>query len=248
MNVCIIGRGRVGTWLEHAFQKYAVYTHIVLLSHKEIDRLQSLPPSDVYFITVPDTFIADIIQRIAKFESKSAVFFHGSGALLSDLFITSGFIHAGSFHPIRSITGPEESVEGTFIAYEGTAAALAEVHRICMLMQCHPIHLQRVDKSRYHLGTVMASNFIGALLSLSMNLLEKEGISKQDAFAVVTSLAQSSLLNITDKGLASGLTGPAVRGDAAIIEKHREVLKDDPKLLSLYDTLTETLKRIAFKE
>jgi hypothetical protein len=38
-------------------------------------------------------------------------------------------------------------------------------------------------------------------------------------------------------------TGPAARNDESTIKKQREMLRDHPQLLSLYDVFTESIKK-----
>lgn len=39
-------------------------------------------------------------------------------------------------------------------------------------------------------------------------------------------------------------TGPAKRGDQVIINRHLEVLKDDSRLLQIYQILTNSIERL----
>ena len=92
-------------------------------------------------------------------------------------------------------------------------------------------------KARYHAGATMASNYLVALASCAVELLESAGLSRDEALAALLPLMHGSLENLSTLGLPAALTGSIARGDARTILSHQRALEDLPEIAEIYESL-----------
>jgi predicted short-subunit dehydrogenase-like oxidoreductase (DUF2520 family) len=88
----------------------------------------------------------------------------------------------------------------------------------------------------------MASNFLVALEAAAERLAATAGIRR----AQLAPLVLASARQWAETGPERALTGPIVRGDAAVVARHREVVAErTPELLELWDALADATRALA---
>jgi hypothetical protein len=95
------------------------------------------------------------------------------------------------------------------------------------------------DRKKLHLAAVVTNNFSNYIFSLT----EKYCVEERVDFKLMIPLLTETVSRMHDRSPAELQTGPAVRNDVSTIEKHRDLLRDYPVLLELYDFFTERIKR-----
>jgi predicted short-subunit dehydrogenase-like oxidoreductase (DUF2520 family) len=109
-----------------------------------------------------------------------------------------------------------------------------------------PLVLQGKDLPLYHAAAVIASNYVVVLADLARALLVDAGVPAERAVPALVPLIKSVVVNLADQGLPGALTGPAVRGDVATIEKHLGALEARaPEVLDVYKRLGREALRLA---
>jgi len=88
-----------------------------------------------------------------------------------------------------------------------------------------------------HLAGVFASNFSNYLYAIAEDLLLKNNIP----FELLLPLIQETALKIQTMAPLEAQTGPAKRGDQSTIQKHFQLLQNEPDLLELYKTFTDNI-------
>ena len=99
-------------------------------------------------------------------------------------------------------------------------------------------HLSSEKRQKLHLAAVMSQNFSNHLIALTQAYLEKEAISFQ------------ALIPLLEEGLGKALhenakeiqSGPARRKDTKTLETHLSLLKEEKRLLPLYEQLSESIR------
>ena len=155
----------------------------------------------------------------------SAIIFHPSGALPA---VRGGF----SLHPLKSLppAGEPSDLEGTLLVFEGNHCDVAE--QIAAKAGARFAEITREAKIRYHAGAVFGSNYIAALLDIAEELIGIEN-ARED----IAALARSAIDNWAAHTDARRFTGPAVRGDDAVLRGHEDALRDRPELAEIYRLL-----------
>jgi predicted short-subunit dehydrogenase-like oxidoreductase (DUF2520 family) len=101
------------------------------------------------------------------------------------------------------------------------------------------IEIDDDHRAGYHAAACIASNHLVALLGQVQRVAAAAGLGV-DAFLP---LAAAALQDVADLGPAAALTGPAARGDAATVARHRAAVA--PEELAGYDAGVALARRLA---
>ncbi|TGE34095.1 DUF2520 domain-containing protein [Desulfosporosinus sp. Sb-LF] len=253
MKFGIIGTGIVGTALavrleEAGHECIGVHTRSRLsyerfcgYLRKEHLPLETLvPAADVLFITTQDGMIRSIAETLSANApiKPGQVWIHCSGSLPSDILrIKENLpVHCLSLHPLQAFASVEKALDilsGTHFGIEGDVEELGEGIVKDLGGVAH--HILASQKSLYHAGAVVASNYLVVLASLAVELFAEAGILSEDALASLLPLMRGTLFNLEQVGLPQALTGPIARGDAQVVQGHLAHMPR--KLVEIYQAL-----------
>ena len=93
------------------------------------------------------------------------------------------------------------------------------------------------QRRHLHLAAVFACNFVNHFYALAEGICEKENIS----FDVLRPLIEETAAKALSHQPSKVQTGPAVRFDRNVIDKHLEMLDDNPDLHNLYLAVSESI-------
>ena len=236
----IIGCGNVGKTLAHLWFKHGVF-HIQDVCNRSHDSAQSacefigqgnpihsfndLRPADIFLITAADQSIAECCDQLVESNVLQAgnIVFHCSGALPASILEKAKNVSAliASIHPIKSFANPNLCItnfSGTFCGAEGDLDALAILKQAFQAIGGQTLHIQSTNKTFYHAASVVASNYLTALLELSIQSYVKSGLTRAQALQIINPIAHGTINNIVELDTAHALTGPIARGDLATVE------------------------------
>jgi predicted short-subunit dehydrogenase-like oxidoreductase (DUF2520 family) len=200
---------------------------------------------DVVILAVRDEAIAEVAEMLLNtgLITRRHVMLHCSGVLSSAealATVRDRLGGVGTLHPLRAIADGRKgmhALRGTVFGVEGDHRGAAVATALARALGGTPLLLSSTQMAAYHTAAAMASNFVVALLAAAAELLATAGIAEEDATAALLPLAQGSLDNVGEHGLASGLTGPIRRGDVATVERHMNLLAGLGDLADLYRVL-----------
>jgi predicted short-subunit dehydrogenase-like oxidoreductase (DUF2520 family) len=176
-------------------------------------------------IAVTDGAIAELA---AQLPATSAIVMHASGALRS---VNGGF----SLHPLKSLppVGQPSDLTGTLLVFEGAHREVAE--EIAARCGARFAEVEAEQKPLYHAAAVFGSNYVAAVLDIAEQLMRKAGIDGVRADLV--HLAESAIGNWAAHHDARRFTGPAIRGDAAVMAGHLDALAGNLERQKIYELL-----------
>ncbi len=90
-----------------------------------------------------------------------------------------------------------------------------------------------------HLAAVFVNNFTNHMLTTGMEIAARSGFS----FDVFEPLIKETISKAMDNGPENSQTGPAVRNDINIIEKHLDLLSFSPESKSVYREITRSIRK-----
>ena len=262
----IVGAGRVGQTLGRLWASYGVFQVQGVLARSMASAQQSrnfigagqvmtdlsaLPAADVWLLSVPDSQIAPVAQTLATLGKPPALVCHCSGALGSSELAPLGQLgwQLASAHPLLSFAQPERAVTqfaGTPCALEGDTAALHLLQDAFTQIGGRCFHLAPQDKLLYHSGAVLATNFLPVLQDLAEQLWQHSGMPEDLAQQMRLTLLQNAVNNIVALGPQAALTGPAARGDTALVARQQQALADwQPQVGEAYAALSQLATRLA---
>jgi predicted short-subunit dehydrogenase-like oxidoreductase (DUF2520 family) len=129
---------------------------------------------------------------------------------------------------------------------EGDEPARAMAQRIVRALGARAVILEAENLALYHVGAVMAANYVVALVDAARSLLIKAGVPPDQALPVLIPLLQSVVQNLAQVGLPGALTGPVERGDVTSVERHLGTLAERaPELTELYRLVGRDVLRLA---
>lgn len=228
MNLGIIGSGRAAwafasTWRRIGWPIAGIATRGAewdIAPRKTIDELAMT--SDILLVAVSDRAIEDVVAAIPE---TKAIIVHPSGALPA---LRGGF----SLHPLKSLppVGERSDLAGTLLVFEGRHRKVAE--RIAAAAGARFAAIAPEAKARYHAAAVFGSNYVAALLDIAEELIGIDDVRED-----LAALARSAIDNWLAHTDGQRFTGPAARGDAAVIERHLAALHERPELAEIYRLL-----------
>lgn len=232
LDICVIGPGRAGTTIAAALQTAG---HAVT---GPISRGQLVPADcDAILVCVPDSKIAEVVAGLPA----GPLVGHCCGAHGTELL---GDRRGFCLHPLMTLSGHPEDLQGAWAAIDGTDAKSLEVARsLAVDMGLTPARISAENRGSYHAAAAIASNFLVALEASAERVAESAGLPR----AALVPLVSQTVANWAANGARASLTGPIARGDTATVERHRSAVGScAPDLLDMFDALraaTESLAR-----
>lgn len=241
MRLGIVGGGRAAwafgsTWrrigwpLAGVWLRDESHSHIAeLLETARVELTDLARDADLLLVAVSDRAIHEVADAIPETD---AIVFHASGALPS---VRGGF----SLHPLRALpaVGAPSDLADTLLVFEGEHRRTAKL--IAVAVGARFAEVTTAQKPLYHAAAVFGSNYVAAMTEISEILLARAGVS--GAREDIAALAHSAIENWHRHDDERRFTGPAARGDAAVIARHVEALKDDPQLAQIYELLVREI-------
>ena len=199
---------------------------------------------DVLFLSVPDSAISDVAQKLSQVSVLPRIVAHLSGAYSYELLsVLKNKAAIAQFHPLAPLTGDKPIPPGSLCAVSADQPSAQEA----LEKLAHQIGLIHVlvepDKTAlYHAAAVLTGNLSLALVHQSVELMSSIGIDPKLARIGLASLLRSAAENLEHNEVHAALTGPVARGDTKTIERHLEVLPENVK--QVYAILTQCLSRL----
>lgn len=194
------------------------------------------PTPALFLLTTPDQILPEIVEQLRSVSLARSYVLHFSGSLPSTLLhpLHSSGALVASLHPLKSFALPQESANsfaGTFCAYEGDAAFLPLLRQLILDLQGIPCLIAPQHKALYHLGAVVASNYLLGLLQFALELFQQANIPEKEGLPALLSLISGTLENTKKVGPKRALTGPIQRGDISTLKLHLQQLSPPDRLL-----------------
>lgn len=244
-NITIIGNGNVANVFgDRLLEEGAVIREAVGRNIEEVSELAerwsakaiSDPStldgqSDIYLIAVNDDAI---IEVAAALPHTSALVVHCSGSTRLDVIS----------HPKRAVLWPLQSImkgeaydwsSMNIVLESDTDLATVEAMNMVDMLGATPVHMSKKERKQAHLVAVILNNFGNHLLHMADVLCKERGMDRR--------LFQELMSYTLDvKGdAAEHQTGPAVRGDNTIIERHVAQLKNHPHFQEVYKAVSDSI-------
>ncbi len=203
--------------------------------------------ADVVWFCVPDRNIAQAARDLgASGNWKGKVALHSSGALASDELdaLRRRGASVASAHPLMTFANRTAPVlRGVPFALEGDVKARSVAKRLAVKLGGSPFAISKRHKLAYHAWGTFASPLVIALLATAEQVAEAGGVSARKARRMMAPILRQTVQNYCNLGAAAAFSGPFVRGDAAIVRKHLDTLRNLPEAQAVYATLAEAAIR-----
>jgi predicted short-subunit dehydrogenase-like oxidoreductase (DUF2520 family) len=264
----VIGCGRVGQTLAALLHQHGVCEVQDLYSRtptsaaqaaafvgagQVVASLAAMRPADVWLLSVPDGQIAEVAAQLAAAQGpamQGVVVWHNSGFWSSQTLDALHVVGAttASVHPVLSFATPASAVAqfaGTLCGMEGQVEALAVLRPWVVAIGGQGFEIVSDKKPLYHAAAVFCSNFTVVLQAVAQEAWRASGVSADLLVPLTQALLQSSVNNVLHMGPQQALTGPAARGDTAVVKLQTEVVQAwQPRAGEVYALLSEMATRL----
>ncbi len=257
MKIGLVGCGRVGVSLCYLIKEGGNIIGVYDIREEnqkgamKILKIEKNPPfkdlvreSDILFFATPDDEVLNAFKTASIFfDSKKRFCFHFSGILPAEIFPKGDRIFRGSLHPYatfpRLVIPPR--LNKIYLFFQGDYQAYRIAHQIFGGRNFVIKKIKKRHKGYCHLTGVYASNLLVGLIAGILNLAKRIRWGERELQEVILPIMEQTLENIKESGLRHSLSGPLVRGDTETIKRHIELIKDEPRLLSIYQVLSSYL-------
>jgi len=249
-KVVIIGSGNVATRLAAAmktttFSLLQIYSRnsenakllADTLDCKYISDIQDITSdADLYIFAVKDDALQSVISAMRP---NKGLWLHTAGSIPLNIF--DGFAERyGVLYPLQTLSKQREvDFKSIPLCIEGnTEITEDEIFTIASHISDEVYRISS-DKRRYiHLAAVFANNFSNHLFDIAARMFEAHGMD----FRMLLPLINETASKLNDMTPTEAQTGPAVRNDINVIDRHLALLKDDD-LRDIYIRLSENIRK-----
>ena len=256
LPIVLVGAGNLATHLGKAL-KQAGYTIVQVYSRTNesatqlAELLQAEPVTEIdgltteaglYIVALKDAVLPELIPSLLKGREES-LWVHTAGSIPMNIWEEHGADRYGVFYPMQTFSKQRDVCFSEIPLFVEARCA----DDVCLLKEVageltnHVYEADSEQRRSLHLAAVFCSNFAKHMYALSAGLLEKYNLP----FSSMLSLIDETARKVHQLDPRQAQTGPAVRNDVNVMEKHLQMLADEPHLQSLYKALSESIHQMA---
>ncbi|MDR0743024.1 MAG: DUF2520 domain-containing protein [Tannerella sp.] len=190
--------------------------------------------ADIYIFSIKDDILPNIIAEIPV---NNGIWAHTAGSVPIDVF--EGYAERyGVIYPLQTLSKNRYTdFRKIPLFVEGNAEASEKEIRIIAEKISENVYLMTSEKRRYlHLAAVFACNFSNHMYRIATQILEEQDIDRQVLQPLIDETANKLYTMSPDKAQ----TGPAIRYDRNIINRHLALLKD-PDIRNIYESISKNI-------
>ena len=205
---------------------------------KAVEKIGELDPDiDLIIIAVSDDAINNISRQLGEKKWQSVIIVHTSGSVPSTAL--NGLSSYGVFYSFQSMTaGQEMDFKQVPILVHSNSEQNTDL--LIQLAESISDKVYKVsDEQRgiIHVAGVFANNFSNHMVTVAHDILAKNELPLE----VIKPLIVNTLQKILEMDPIDAQTGPAVRGDTDVMDKHIKFLEDQPELKNLYRLISDSI-------
>lgn len=250
-KVVLIGAGNVATHLGTALQKAGysllqVYSRTeesaaALANRLDVPFVTSLEEvccdADMYIVALKDTALQTLVPQIVK-GREDALFVHTAGSM--PMLLWEGYARRyGVFYPMQTFSKQREvDWQQVPVFVEASCTESLEMLK-ALAVKCTPkVYEASSEQRKYlHIAAVFACNFSNHMYALCDHLLSRQGIP----FEVMLPLIDETARKVHELRPQEAQTGPAIRYDENVINRHLEMLENEPGVQELYEKISKSI-------
>lgn len=253
-KVVFIGAGNVATHFAKAFQQNGfkveqIYSRTETSASLLADALSTsyttslenvVQDADLYVVSLKDAVVQTLIPDIVK-GREEALFVHTAGSL--PMQVWEGFAkHYGVLYPMQTFS-KKRLVDFKDVPFFIEANKKEVLEQLKAIVECFSpkVFEASTEQRKYlHLAAVFACNFSNHMYALSDYLLKNHGIP----FEVMYPLIDETVRKVHELKPKEAQTGPAIRYDENVINRHLMLLEDEPIIKELYEKISKSIHHL----
>jgi predicted short-subunit dehydrogenase-like oxidoreductase (DUF2520 family) len=248
MKVVIIGSGNVATVLGKLMrEKGHTILQVIGRNHESAHSLAAElgasfttdfrsidPEADICLVAVSDDALYNIHDWL---QAKEQLVLHTAGSVSREVLQKTSTRY-GVLYPLQSMRAETAyTPEIPFLVDGNSNETIREVYSFASSLSDKVSKATDAQRFKLHLAAVVSSNFINHLLTLTEAYCKEEGVD----FKLLLPLLSETVNRIKDFSPAEVQTGPAIRNDLETINKHLEMLAENPDLQKIYRLFSQSI-------
>lgn len=257
LNIVIIGTGNVAYHIAQSFQSQQTINLLQVFNHQNSKEAKSFSKTfacnlvtdytkidtkaDIYIIAVKDDAVAEVAKQLSPLTLKGLVV-HTSGSV--DMAVLKNASKSiGVYYPLQTFyVGAEIDWQTTPLLIEANlGTALKTLQKIAESVSEKVKTVNSIKRLQIHLAAVFACNFTNAMYVAAYDVIENN-LSKKDT-ELLLPIMQHSFQKLQIVHPKKAQTGPAMRNDKLVMNKHLQLLKQDKQLSHVYAVLSDLIMR-----
>ena len=252
-RIALVGAGNVATHLGIALQQAGwqiaqVYSRTEASASELGNRLQvpyvtSLEAictdADIYIVSVKDDALPVLIPELVK--GRNGMFVHTAGSVPMKVWKDHTPCH-GVLYPMQTFSKqkPVDFSKVSFFLEGDGEETLVQLRELASSLSGLVYDATSEQRMALHMAAVFACNFTNHMYALSAHLLEKNGLP----FEAMLPLIDETARKVHDLAPKAAQTGPAIRKDMNVMNKHLDMLADEPGLKELYEKISKSIQEL----
>lgn len=253
LSVNILGSGNVATHVGRRLQERGLrigcvcshtYAHACRLAETlghvpYSSAIGDMPSADAYLISVKDSALESVAEELhASLADTDALMIHTAGSMPIES-LTKWFRNVAVLYPMQTFSlarNVDFSTIPVFVEASNNAARKQVLH-LAHLLSERVYQLSSAERRTLHLAAVFACNFTNHCYALAYEMLENADIDPTILLPLISETANK----VNAQHPRTAQTGPAVRWDKNVIEKHQELLASQPELQKIYEVMSQSI-------
>lgn len=194
--------------------------------------------AEVYVLAVSDDAIVTLLPVLCAGKDDK-VFIHTAGSVPMSVF--GGFArHCGVLYPMQTFS-KSRTVDMRHVPLFIEASDSRAEETVTAIARSLSDNVTPIDsdgRQRLHIAAVFACNFVNHCYTLAADILAEEGLP----FDILLPLIDETTRKAHVLPPLAAQTGPAARGDNAVIDAHTAALAATPDIENVYGALTRSIR------
>lgn len=252
-DIQIIGEGNVAYHLAKGFAVKTDFNKIKVLSRNQsksglfnsisnkistgsLDEFDSQCPLTI--IAISDDAIPHFVASIVSYQN---LIVHTAGSVSTEVFEQSGFKNYGSFYPLQtfSLNKDLDWNQIPIFINANNPESLILLETVAKSMSLNVNAVNDEQRLSIHIAAVLVNNFVNELYNLSDQWLSDHNLD----FNLLIPLIQETVDKVKQISPFDAQTGPALRNDVKVLDKHLEQLSGKPQIKEIYKLLTASIQK-----
>ena len=249
MRICMIGAGNLATQMglslvENGHQivqvwsrtlKSAVELSLKLKCEFTTDISSVHNDTDICIIAVSDKAIESVL---ASRHWGTILVVHTAGSMPIDI-LAPYCTNFGVFYPFQTLSAAKKiNFDQIPVCIEAnTLENLSVLNELALSISQNVRLFDSNQRQQIHLAAVFVSNFVNHFYTIGEELLREKGLD----FEILKPLIIETASKAVNYSPESSQTGPAIRKDKIVMDKHLAALENHPDLKNLYNLISERI-------
>ncbi|WKN31014.1 DUF2520 domain-containing protein [Porifericola rhodea] len=194
--------------------------------------------AQIFIIAVPDQHIVEVARQIVLPEG--SVLVHTSGSIDMGALENDSEASIGVFYPLQTFTkNTEVNFKEIPLLVEGEDKATLKIVKSLAESLSRKVHeVDSEQRAVLHIAAVFSCNFTNHMITIAQDMVESHAIN----FELLKPLIAETISKSLNIGPKAAQTGPARRGDQAVVDKHTLFLEEaNPELAQIYRLISQNI-------